>query len=516
MECEIGNCGSRLFQVGDDGFTYCSEGHRQFQAGLVTADENEGLQPTGRRTIRKSQEEAEEVALTGKAGFEHYLVCFQLILWKQVKSFVAACNWSSELENIVRDLWSIRMHSLSDRLEQGDDAQDSQFFSSQDSADETGAHVTGGRHGTGAPNFLGVIDGVSLIYLGCIMLRQPVLAIDLLRMVNDGDIPYYRAVKDLDKGMVTRLQGHFHALLDPTLHLTMDRLQSQMSRTVTYFEIACGLHVPSINHHLVLWRLTKELCLPLETYTGTLRLSELLGLVFNYDTKRAKWERQGMDHPEQRLAGVLLVTCKLLFPFDGKERPPRRPTEPAALSMNWKSWRDKSMRTPVHKRSAFNEALCTSEDQVIDMPDDRLDQYMDWFNDMFATTEHLSKSNRARHKEDFKRTIQSMFPVEKAAYASPREAFSSGDGSQENSNRGAALVTGDMRPVRVLGQNSADEDVNRPGSQYIRYRSIEEMQTDEIATVVYKAFADSIGTSVGSLFKSVIAVEKILASHVES
>lgn len=29
VECETGNCGSTSFHVEDDGYTYCTEGHRQ-------------------------------------------------------------------------------------------------------------------------------------------------------------------------------------------------------------------------------------------------------------------------------------------------------------------------------------------------------------------------------------------------------------------------------------------------------------------------------------------------------
>jgi len=73
LECEYGNCGSRAFHVGDDGYTYCSEGHRQlqvsrsgrcsltrlihWQSGLITADDDVRQPTTGLRNVRRVQEE---------------------------------------------------------------------------------------------------------------------------------------------------------------------------------------------------------------------------------------------------------------------------------------------------------------------------------------------------------------------------------------------------------------------------------------------------------------------------
>lgn len=79
--CESGNCGSTSFRVGNDGFTYCSEGHQQtlvsgkigffcnefrltfYQRGTQVADDNDGVPQFGRKARRL--EEVEEVASTG-------------------------------------------------------------------------------------------------------------------------------------------------------------------------------------------------------------------------------------------------------------------------------------------------------------------------------------------------------------------------------------------------------------------------------------------------------------------
>ncbi|TKX25151.1 putative RNA polymerase I-specific transcription initiation factor rrn7 [Elsinoe australis] len=432
MECEIYNCGSRQFHIGEDGFTYCSEGHRQLQAGLVTAGEDEGLAPTGRRTVRKTEEDSEEVALTGQEGFEHYLICFQLILWKQVRSFVESSGSPAELEAIVRDLWVLRVNSLAQRLARADDdaRAESQVFSSQEETSDSERELTGNRHEKNDQTQSGVTDGLCMIYIGLMLLRQPILPIDLLRKVDNGDVLYYRAIKDLDSEMTSRLEGRYHVLMDPAMPLTLDRLRSDIRRTTTLYAQTFGLKIPPLNHHQILWRLVIDLCLPIEIFAGTLRLAGLLNIDFDVDTNPA----------------LLVVTTKLLFPMDGRERPPKKPTEPAALAMDWRAWIRSMTERQQDKRSDFNSALRTTEEQVIDLSETQLDQYMEWFKTMFTTDEPAQISGKARRDANFKQTLQRMFPLHDPPIENSFENQVAADESPARTLRNTRSVASAMRP----------------------------------------------------------------------
>lgn len=349
-----------------------------------------------------------------------------------------------------------------------------------------------------------------MIYIGLMLLRQPILPIDLLRKVDNGDVLYYRAIKDLDSEMTSRLEGRYHVLMDPAMPLTLDRLRSDIRRTTTLYAQTFGLKIPPLNHHQILWRLVIDLCLPIEIFAGTLRLAGLLNIDFDVDTNRIKWKSRTLTSPDIRLAALLVVTTKLLFPLDGRERPPKKPTEPAALAMDWRAWIRSMTERQQDKRSDFNSALRTTEEQVIDLSETQLDQYMEWFKTMFTTDQPAQISGKARRDANFKQTLQRMFPLHDAPIENSFENQVAADESPARTLRNTRSVVSAMRPVRVLGQTSTDEDVNRPGSQYIRHRTASEIPVDGIATSFYREVAADIGVSLESLVQSVFSIELLV------
>ncbi|KAF2220989.1 hypothetical protein BDZ85DRAFT_22548 [Elsinoe ampelina] len=511
MECEISNCGSRQFQIGEDGFTYCSEGHRQSQTGLVTADDDEGLQPTGRKSVRKSQEDNDDAALTGREGFEHYLTCFQLILWKQARSFIEAIEAPPELESIVRDLWTLRLNALSDRLATTEDSLDagSQMFSSQDEGSNSENDRASRRTNKSEQSLLGVTDGLCLIYLAALLLRLPVLPVQFHHMVEEGHVLYYRAIKDLDKGMTPKLEGRYHSLFDPFSLLSIDRFRQEIDNTLRLFSAFFGLHAPALNHHLCLWRLISDLHLPVEIYAGTLRLARLLEMNFSFVTERSRWKSRTLEYVDLRLAALVVATTKLLFPLDSRERPPKRPTEPAALAMDWNAWVSVKQPEDQKPHSSFYGALRTTEKQVMEMSNTALDQYLSWFETMFTEDDVQATHGRAMRDANFKRSLRQMFPVDLS------QASNSADTTKQVESRSDTtwdtnIVTSKMRPVRVLAQTGPDEDINRPGGEYVRYMTARELPPDSVVTIFYREVAAKMGFSVEHLCRSVYSVEKLV------
>ncbi|KAF2154082.1 hypothetical protein K461DRAFT_277151 [Myriangium duriaei CBS 260.36] len=499
-ECESGNCGSRRFHVGEDGFTYCSEGHRQSQTGLVTADDD-GLQPIGRRTIRQSQEDQEPVVLSGKDGLEHYLTCFQLLLWKQVHSLVNQAGYPTELETVLRDLWTLKLSTLQTRLataDRGDDAT-SQLFSSQGETSDSDATSTRKQSRRGDDALPRIVDGIGLIFAGTTLLRLPVTAVDLHRRIQDGQLIYYQSTQHLDPGMKAVLAGSYHQLLNPREKLSLSRLQSEIHDTFISLTTTFSISFPPLNYHLVLWRHMQALLLPLEIYPCTLRLAALLNISFNYHATNP-FPTSSLSLPEQRLTALLVIATKLLFPLDSRSRPPRKPTDPAALQMDWPRWAALvRSRNSKEDQSIFQTALDTTEQDVLHMSEQRLDEYIAWFGGMYAS-ESTSKAGNAQ--APLTRALMGLFPA--PASGMGEQAAEQEIGGVDNS--GVREVQAALKPVRVLADAGGEEAVDRPGSGYARFYTAGEL--DKTAREVYTYVARETGTELDVLVRDVFALER--------
>lgn len=98
--CGIDNCRSTTYVQGDDGYTYCSNGH-QVEARIET--QNEAIREialAGSRTTRRKVEiaETEATLLRGREGVKLYLQCFQYVLRRQTSWLVRTKGYPKELE----------------------------------------------------------------------------------------------------------------------------------------------------------------------------------------------------------------------------------------------------------------------------------------------------------------------------------------------------------------------------------------------------------------------------------
>lgn len=65
--CAHENCGSRRFHAGEDGFTYCDQGHQQSERGTVIAEDTGEMMLLGKKS-RKKDSDAESATSRGKKG----------------------------------------------------------------------------------------------------------------------------------------------------------------------------------------------------------------------------------------------------------------------------------------------------------------------------------------------------------------------------------------------------------------------------------------------------------------
>lgn len=454
-------------------------------------------------------------ALVGKQALEHYLVCFQLVLWKQVSWLVSEKGLPAELETIVRDLWTIRLQTLQDKLEE-DDTQAEQFFSSQTEAESDQENdTTSGNSGDRPPR---VLTGICLSFLGILLLGLPFTTADIHGWISDGGLLYYRAIRTLESGMKVRLPGRYHMLLDPQHALKPERISLALVDTISFFATKVGMAWPSLNTHLCLHRFVCILHLPIETYAATLRLAGLLDIDFSFDPSSvSKQPSASLRSPEARLAALLVVATKLLFPFDNIQRLPKRPTELAALGMDWERWGKIRQRTSMgHDGGAplrYQQALQTTENDVLNMSEDKLDQYMDWYQRMYVD-EEAQETRKLGKEAGFRRAMYRMFPINRTASerddAEGKEPLIETSLATDSENL-LKDVQAALKPLRVLSEEAAAEahaTPDRPGNYYKRHRTV--MELHGLTKAFHEDAAKLAGLSLESMLSGVFALEKRL------
>lgn len=475
------------------------------------------------------------VALTGKKAFEHYLLCFQLVLWKQVHWLIHTKHLPNELEvshdlrflglpsmliliqTIIRDIWALRLQSLQSRVSyesESEAEQSSQFYSSQSEAERID-DTTHTRRARKSKNdaIPKLVDALSMCYIGCLLLRLPVTVSDLYTWAASGDLMYYRAVKAVPESMKLRLPFNYNKILDPQDVLSPGAVQQAVLDNITAFDRAFGMATPPVNHILVLYRWIRSLALPLEIYSATLRLAKLLEIAFVYDVQAKRSSRYRiLQYAEPRLMGALVIATKLLFPLDNIKRYPKNPTELSALTMDWSNWSKSraeyndtiKSRTPL----GYQEAMLVQEKDILDMSDDKLDQYMDWYGSVFAE-ETVREKGRIGKEAEFRRALLRLFPVDRPAQ-STSDAMDV-DAVQESIPEDERLrkVQSSLRPTRVKPNvRSTEPEVSRPGNSYRRYRNVGELEG--YAKEFYDEAASLVALPLNSLVKCVFILEKRL------
>lgn len=203
---------------------------------------------------------------------------------------------------------------------------------------------------------------------------------------------------------------------------------------------------------------------------------------------------------------ILVISTKLLFPFDGLTRHPATSKEPSTQSMNWRVWMHAQREFADHHhrdgRIGTEEAIQLTDKDVVDMKHSQLDDYMDWYEKNWLDTS----------KEET--PIAKMFPVsrsESEAAANPDSALAS---SAEDHNTEAALTVLlqtamrdilSTKPIPIQEEEDLEEDIARPGDWYQRYRW--ESALPETARAFYELAAQLAGISLPTLIRAVSIAE---------
>jgi RNA polymerase I-specific transcription initiation factor RRN7 len=421
------------------------------------------------------------------------------------------------IQTVVRDIWALRLQSLQSRVSyesESEAEQSSQFYSSQSEAertDDTAQKRTARRSKNDAIPKL--VDALSMCYIGSLLLRLPVTVGDLYAWAASGDLIYYRAVRALSESMKQRLPFNYHKILDPQDILSPGAMQQAVLENITAFDRAFGMATPPVNHILILYRWIRTLALPLEVYSATLRLAKLLDLTFVYDIQAKRSSRyRVLQYAEARLMGALVIATKLLFPLDNVRRYPKNPTELSALSMDWSNWskaRAGYNDTIKSKTSlGYQEAMQVQEKDILDMSEEKLDDYMDWYGSVFAE-ETVREKGRVGKEAEFRRALHRLFLIERTVQDTSDAMDVDQEAEPEPADERLRKVQSSLRPTRVKADvKSTEPKVKRPGNSYKRYRNVGEL--DGYATEFYEEAASLVALPLSSLVKCVFILERRL------
>lgn len=520
--CGVENCRSKKYVTGEDGYAYCENGHQHAGFGTQRAEDDDDFNIQGRVTRRKVEKDDQGSGqLSGREALELYLHCYQLILWKQSYWLINTKGLPAELEKLVRDLWMLRLESLQRKADVVASDTESQVFSSQSEGETTdtdgGGHdarlVRRGRRPDSSPK---LIDTLALAYLAMLLLHLPASLGDLFAWASNGELIYYRARAHLPHEMRDRLHPTHRNALEPKSLLTPHALQTAVMDLAITYAREYGMGLPPLNYPLVLFSYLKNLTLPLEVYSSVLSLAKLVDHDFCFPDFQGRRRLRLSDLPEAQVASLTVVAVKLLYPWDAVERHPYSASDLGAMKLDWEAWAKAStnlggMRT-APGRLNFQGAAQVADKDVMRMEGKELDDYLNWYEDMFVDphAESLPQVN------EFRKSLFNMFPTGQPA-GQEREPLPPGPGEKEmaDAQHGhVRAVQGAMAPLEAVPAAAEDgEKVWRAGSLYKRYRQPEELEGT--GRVFYDAVAKQAGMSLNGLVKAVFGVERKLERWVE-
>lgn len=422
----------------------------------------------------------------------------------------------------MKDLWALRLQKVQTRIayesETDTEAPSSQVFSSQSESEATSASRSTRRSRKqkervheGAPRLL---ETVALCYIGVLFLRIPVTIADMHRWVNDGQLLYYRTIREVPLGMRERLPPRYQAQLDPQDLLGASSLHEQALKLLKTFHADLGMSPPVLNLPLILYRWMRELMLPLEVYAGTKRLAQLLDINFEVSITAKAARLSAWQYPEARLMAVLIVATKLLFPFDDTERYTLSSNDLSTVSMDWHAWMKQTQRRrdsmPGGETLSFEEAFNFDDAGCRAASDDKLDAYLDWYEDNIAT-EDIRERGKASKDAELRRAMFAMFSTQDRSRRSIQ-----GQSSAEtypSSDARLRKVQSKLRPRAVHDSRSSDVEAHPVGSKYRRFRDTSELSG--VAKVSYEQAAERAGVSLEEMVQVTFAIERKMQKYEE-
>lgn len=230
-----------------------------------------------------------------------------------------------------------------------------------------------------------------------------------------------------------RLPPEYHRALDTVTIPAMSDLQNAVGDLIGIYQKDFQFVFPALNWKILLFEWIERMALPIEIYSASKRLVEILKFDFTYSLPQEKsskdkgqqrrFRKTAIFWPEAQLISILVVATKLLFPFPLTALPSgpyirskhlhlSAPTSDL-MKLSWSDWlslhrADDSAKAQQHAIAPGKEMEVHDTD-ILEMSDDAIDAYMDWYQQMFTVPDTAS----APRQTDFERTVLNMFPLVK-------------------------------------------------------------------------------------------------------
>ena len=289
--------------------------------------------------------------------------------------------------------------------------------------------------------------------------------------------------------MCSHLPAQYIAALSPRSILQPDRLTETILKLIISFKRDSDISLPPLNSSLLTFKHVKNLALPLEIYPTAFRLAEVLKLGEFRWPDLLKSGLRADEYPELRLMGLIVISTKLLQPFDDIVRKPKHARDPSAMRLQWQSWKEVMGEKPVKGLKAGDEVSVTEED-VFDMGGEKLDDYLAWYQSVWMDD-----------KEDLlPKQILDLFPVEPI----PEKQLE----QEEPVSEKIKFVQGHLQVVDPISKEQAPyaaREVVRPGTGYRRCKEISRLNGME--KFFMERAAEQAGCRLEMLVKAVYMLE---------
>ena len=287
--------------------------------------------------------------------------------------------------------------------------------------------------------------------------------------------------------------------------LQPEDMHNAISNLATMYHQASGLDLPPLNHELLLFKYILYLALPLETFSAVQELAQMTRSRFHYSNTRDTRRRQGSAFPEIQLMSLLVITVKLLYPFDDTQRFPRSVQEPTSQKMDWISWKRHQLdlrERPSPASLARGREIDVHDTDVFKMSRQELDSYMDWYQKTWV------REPRPGLEGSVNKEILDMFPLHSPGHSVEQTHMQREQEVLNLATERARAMTASIKFQRP----TTDEEVNiegmnmkRPGEDYGSYK--EEEHLPETAKTFFAVAAKTACTSVKNLILAVLQTE---------
>jgi RNA polymerase I-specific transcription initiation factor RRN7 len=247
-----------------------------------------------------------------------------------------------------------------------------------------------------------------------------------------------------------------------------------------------------------------------DIYTAVHHMSCILEIDFCFPKHGSRQKASNL--PEISLVALLIIAVKVYYPFDSLERHQRSHLDAGVLTIDWDKWfelleqHDKSL---ISKDSiGRGNALLVTEQDVMKMSVNQLDEYLDWYEKTW-----ISEEDEKQKKKGLPKQLLDMFPTGRQDGSLPTAVDFDAETKAEQYCLDEKLqsVQSRLKTRRLIPgehEGKGGEALRRPGSFYKRYRKIEDFPPH--AKKFHEAAASLVGISFSTLAVAVRQMERKL------